>query len=562
MTKKATTLLLLSMFLVFAVQAQTTGDLPTQLDSYLQKAARNGWSGSALVASEGQILIEKGYGMADREAQKPQTAETVFSVGSITKQFTAAAIMKLEAMGKLSVEDLLSKYFPEAPEDKAAITLHQLLTHSAGFPPALGDDYENLNADQFAKLAFGSELVNAPGQEHLYSNVGYSLLGIIVEKVSGMGYEAFLREHLWLPAGMTRTGYLLPGFRKEELAVGYRNGERWGTAIDRPWLSDGPGWHLRANGGVLSTVGDMHRWYKALKDNTVLPKSATDKMFEPHIAEGPAELSFYGYGWVVQEMGGQKLIWHNGGNGVYNANMSFMPETNLCIVVSSNSNNKISDDIAMRLMEIMAGDASTLEEGVAERFNGEYRLPSGASFQMHIDENDRLRIKTTDKEAYRSLVAEGTEKAEETQLVAKRTLTMLENTRKGRYELFAEANGISPEEAENQAKIFWEEEEANFGKFQSAEEFCVVSRKERGLMLAFIKLQFEKKADYAMFVWEGEALADIRFMETPDKEFEHFEGMAFHAPSNDLTIVLSGKGKPSAILHLKEGEVKAKRVRD
>lgn len=561
MTKKATTHLLVLMFLAFSVQAQIDTDLPTQLDSYLQKAARNGWTGSALVASEGKIWIEKGYGMADREAQKPQTAETVFSVGSITKQFTAAAIMKLEGMGKLSVEDPLSKYFPKAPADKAGITLHQLLTHTAGFEGALGDDYETLDAEEFAELALSTPLILAPGEEYHYSNVGYSLLGIIVEKVSGTGYEAFLREQLWLPAGMNRTGYLLPKFDKSELAVGYLPGEaRWGTALDRPWLPDGPGWHLRANGGVLSTVGDMYRWYLALKNNTVLPKSATDKMFEPHVAEGPAEMSFYGYGWVVQEMDGKKAIWHNGGNGVYNANMSFLPEQDICIIVSSNSPNKISDDLVLRLFDILAGNPSMLDESVPGKFNGAYRLKSGGTFQLHIDENDRLKIKTTDKEVYRLFVAEGTEKPEETQLVAKRTLTMLENTRKGRFELFAEAAGMSLEEAANQSREFWAGLEAQCGEFRSAEEFCTVTRSARGITLSFVQLNFADKPMYCMFVWEGESLADIRQMKTPDKEFEHFEGMVFHAPSNNLSLALEGKRKPQVILYLLKGELKAQKT--
>lgn len=348
---------ILLLCLVFiAIQAfGQTGNLTENLENALQQAAAKGWSGSAIVSKGDKILLEKGYGNADRETKRPQSAETIFSIGSITKQFTAAAILKLETLGKLKLTDPLSKHFPDAPADKSGITIQQLLIHAAGFPGAIGDDYENVDADQFANLAFASPLLFAPGQQYEYSNVGYSLLGIIVEKTSGMGYEKFLREHLWLPAGMKHTGYLLPGFKKENLATGYQDGKRWGSAMDRPWMPDGPGWHLRANGGVLSTVGDMQRWYKALKNNVVLPKTATDKMFTPHIAEGPAGQSHYGYGWVVQNLDGKPLIWHNGGNGVYNANMTFVPGDDLCIVVSSNSNDQISDDVAMQLLGIILG---------------------------------------------------------------------------------------------------------------------------------------------------------------------------------------------------------------
>lgn len=332
-----------------------TPDLKARLESSLQQAASKGWTGSVIVSQGAEILVEKGYGLADPDAKRAQTDKTVFSIGSITKQFTAAAIVLLESQGKLRFEDPISKYFPEAPADKAHITIHQLLTHSAGFPGAIGDDYENVDAGKFVQLAFETKLLFPAGKQYEYSNVGYSLLGIIVEKVSGLGYEKFLRENLWLPAGMQQTGYLLPGFSKDQMAVGYQDEKRWGTAIDRAWLPDGPGWHLRANGGVLSTAGDMQRWYKALKNNTVLSKAATAKMFTPHVAEGPEGQSHYGYGWVIQQLDGKALIWHNGGNGVYNANMTFVPEDDLCVVVSSNTNQHISDDIAMELLGIVWG---------------------------------------------------------------------------------------------------------------------------------------------------------------------------------------------------------------
>lgn len=346
-----TCLFLYAAFVQLAAQAKP--NIAEQLKTILNERANNGWSGSVYVYKQGSVLVNDGFGLADREAKKSQTAQTVFSIGSVTKQFTAAAILKLESEGKLSVNDKLSQYFVDAPKDKAEITLHQLLTHTAGLPPALGDDYDNVDAVAFAKLAFETPLNNAPGAMYDYSNVGFSLLGIIVEKVSGIGYEQYLREKLWLPAGMERTGYLLPKFDKEGLAVGYRNGKRWGTAMDRPWGNDGPSWHLRANGGVLSTAGDMGKWYTALKNNTVLHKVAVDKLFTPHVAENAEGTSHYGYGWVVQLLDGDKLIWHNGGNGVYNANMTFLPEKDVCIVVSSNSNNKISDDVAMHLLAIV-----------------------------------------------------------------------------------------------------------------------------------------------------------------------------------------------------------------
>jgi len=331
-------------------------DRRQQMTNYLHEQEQEGFSGSVLVAEKGVIVLETGIGYADRESGRRETAETVFSVGSITKQFTAAAIIRLESEGRLTTGDSLKRYFPSAPEDKRNITIHQLLTHTAGFPDGLGDDYDTLRADAFLALAFQTPLAYTPGSRYRYSNVGYSLLGILVEKISGMGYEKYLHDKLFIPSGMMHTGYLLPDFKKDQLATGYRDGKRWGNAMDHPWLADGPGWHLRANGGILSTVGDLYKWYLALSRHTVLPKAAFEKLVTPYVAEQADQKSFYSYGWVVQPAGTNQLIWHNGGNGVYNAIVSMDLANDRFLVVSSNSNNKISDRISIDLYNILAGE--------------------------------------------------------------------------------------------------------------------------------------------------------------------------------------------------------------
>jgi len=372
--------------------------LAQPMADFLDACANHSFRGSVLMASNGKILVEQGYGMADAEAGRAQTAQTVFSVGSITKQFTAAGIMKLVEQNKLSVSDKISAFFPDAPDDKKNIKLHQLLTHASGFPGTLGDDYDNISAAAFMKLVFATPLNAEPGTHYEYSNVGYSILGIIIEKISGMGYEKFLNQYLFTPAGMSRTGYLLPTYNTGELAVGYRNGVRWGTALDRPWLPDGPGWHLRANGGMLSTVGDMYKWYTALHKNVVLTKSSTDQLFAKHMAEGPEGISHYGYGWVSQKFGNDDFIWHNGGNGVYNAFMAFAPATDLCIIVSSNTNKIISDKIGFQLLRIHRGQAPDPLPNSIERGEPPYRTSpvtqqvyqqisekGGAYFEQHYE---------------------------------------------------------------------------------------------------------------------------------------------------------------------------------
>jgi CubicO group peptidase (beta-lactamase class C family) len=343
-----------------SLSQNSNDNVAASIETFFKKAETFGYSGNVLVAQKGKIIVKKGFGWQDREKKVKETDETVFDVGSITKQFTAAAIMKLQSQGKLAVSDRLSKFFTEAPDDKKDITIQQLLTHAAGFPGAIGDDYELVTADEFMKLAFKTKLLSAPGSQYEYSNVGYSILGIIIEKVSGKKYENYLHDQLFVPAGMMHTGYLLPRFKNEQLAVAYRNDERWGTMLEHPWAADGPGWHLKANGGILSTLDDMHKWYIALRNKTILPAGEISKLFVPYIKETGGE-TFYGYGWVIEPLeNGDTLIWHNGGNGAFNTFMGFDLKNDLVIIVSSNSNDKIADDYALHVRELLSGNGSAL----------------------------------------------------------------------------------------------------------------------------------------------------------------------------------------------------------
>jgi CubicO group peptidase (beta-lactamase class C family) len=319
-----------------------------RIDSFLLACTEAGFNGSVLVMHDTAVLLDKGYGLRDREHRLPNTPATVHAIGSITTQFTAACILKLQEAGKLKVTDVMSAYLEDVPADKSAITLHQLLTHSAGFPDAIGDDNDAIDGADFTRLAMNTPLGFVPGSKYNYSNVGYSLLGIIVEKVSGMAYERYLHDSLLVPAGLVRTGYRIPDWSKEQLAVGYRrDSTRWGTMLDQPTVNGGPGWHLRATGGILSTTHDMAAWVVALRENTVLAKSSTDAMFTPHIEEGEGAGSFYGYGWALfKTRRGTRLITHNGGNGIQFADVLWFADEGVTVVLMSNASRRGRQDIA------------------------------------------------------------------------------------------------------------------------------------------------------------------------------------------------------------------------
>ncbi|WP_084265323.1 serine hydrolase domain-containing protein [Actinomadura macra] len=288
------------------------------IQNFLDATLPAGPGGTVVAARDGRLLHCKGFGLADREKGIPARCDTAYDIMSMTKQFTAAAIMRMEAMGRLRVTDPISTFLGPVPADKRGITLHHLLSHTAGLNDEIGiDDYTPISRDGMLGIVLKSRLQSAPGAEFHYSNLGYSVLAAIIEKVSGTGFERFLAQHLFAPAGMTRTGYVLPRWDRDQIAVEYdEDGKRQGRPFEHPWASDGPYWGLRGNGGIISTPRDMFRWHRALERDTILPASAKRRMFHPHvhIGEHNGLDLYYGYGWAVTRSGGNKLVRHDGGN--------------------------------------------------------------------------------------------------------------------------------------------------------------------------------------------------------------------------------------------------------
>ena len=307
-----------------AVHAGAAQKAPTQPDRatdgrsvhrFLQSTLPAGASGTFAAAHGGQRAYCGGFGLADRKARTRASCDTVYDVMSMTKQFTAATILKLQMMGKLEVTDPIGDYLGPVPEDKRAITVQQLLTHTSGLAEGLGDDYQRLSRRELVARAMRSELESEPGARYRYSNLGYSLLAAIVEEASGMDYERFMAKHLFKPAGMTDTGYVLPDWRRRQVAVEYdARGRSQGRPFDHPWAADGPYWNLRGNGGLLSTARDMIRWHRTLLGERVLDREAKEQLFEPRVLEEKGGEAYYGYGWVIADTDQGRVAWHNGGN--------------------------------------------------------------------------------------------------------------------------------------------------------------------------------------------------------------------------------------------------------
>lgn len=271
-------------------EAVVRGDLGRRLDSAVSAAERAGFGGAALVVRGGTVILHRGAGAAIEDPLTPFAPSTIVPIGSNTKDFTKTAILELVEAGRLALDDPLVRFFPDAPEDKRAITVRQLLEHTSGFPIGVGPDAEQVTLAVWRRRLFATPLEFAPGTSRRYSNSGYSLLAAIIEQVSGTSYERFLAEHVFAPAGMRETGLVLPRFDRRRLAHAYSAGLDRGTMLEMPRDTDGSSWNLRGNGGLVSTLADMRRFYQAiLDDTTMLRDPAHRAMVVP--PDGPTVLA-------------------------------------------------------------------------------------------------------------------------------------------------------------------------------------------------------------------------------------------------------------------------------
>lgn len=312
-----------------------------------KKLIKKEFSGVILVAEKDSILFNKAYGLKNKRNNEANSVNTIFDIGSITKQFTGAGIMKLVMMNKISLDDQISKYFKNVTDDKRTITIHQLLTHSSGIVDAVGDDYDNVTEEEFLNKVFSTDLISPIGKEHHYSNVGYSLLALIIERASGMDYEAFLNQEIFKPSRMNHTGYVIPNWDGSEIANGMLNGKVTKKPNEENWSENGPYLNLKGNGGILSRASDLLLWSEAIRKNEILNKESTEKYLYPHILEYKDGNSFYAYGWVIENADKENmLVWHNGGNDIFFADMWMFPKKNITIIVLCNRYEDYVETIA------------------------------------------------------------------------------------------------------------------------------------------------------------------------------------------------------------------------
>lgn len=365
------------------------------LDGYLQRLSGFGYSGAVLVSADGRVILRKGYGLADRAAKEPIRPATRFDIGSLSKTFTAAAVLRLEADGALRVEDPISHFLPGVPEDKRAISIHQLLTHSSGVAgPDIG--YRVVSKAEALQEILSRPLRFQPGAGWSYSNAGYVLLAAIIESASGETYQRYLQGHLFRRAGLRSTGFwgrALPPGPARLNAKGY---DESGVVADLERLS-GDTWNDIGSGQIVSTVDDLFRWQKSLEGGRVLPDRQVRKMLAPWRKGEPSESYFtssYGCGvWSQTLPDGTRRIHHGGDSLGFGSQLTWLPDRRVVIAALCNVRQDlypIHRRADRAIPDLLAGmkvaqppEHLIYPRAENNRYLGKFKLPNGDVLAVH-----------------------------------------------------------------------------------------------------------------------------------------------------------------------------------
>lgn len=381
------------------VAAQTkvsNQDLTARVDEYLNALVRQDrFSGAVLLARDGKVLLSKGYGMANFEDETPNTPQTKFRLGSITKQFTAMATLILQERGKLSVQDSVCKYVENCPAAWQPVTIHHLLTHTSGIPNMTSfPEFRKIKMFPSSPLESiatfkDKPLEFAPGERFNYSNSGYILLGYIVERASGQPYADFLRENIFKPLGMNNTDYDVNSSIIKHRASGYTRGANGIANADYINMTI-----PFAAGGLYSTVEDLYLWDRAFYTEKLVSKKSLEAMSTP-FKDG------YGYGVGIGEQYGLKAIEHGGGIEGFSTYLSRFPVENATVIVLSNMDSVNTGGVAKHLGGILLSDKVNMptvinvSPQVLQQYTGRYQVADNAPTEDISVDGNHLNIKVS-----------------------------------------------------------------------------------------------------------------------------------------------------------------------
>jgi len=382
-----------------AVAQPLTASLDSLINSRLAAVAPGG---AVLIAKNGKIIYEKGFGKADLELDVPMKPDMIFRLGSITKQYTAIAILQLVEQGKISLQDSIQKFIKDFPNKGHTITIENLLSHTSGII-----DYESLDMKipnvyrldfpprQFVDSLEHHPLVFTPGSKFSYCNSNYFFLGYIIELITGKSYAEYMQQHIFTPLGLTNTYY---DDEKQVIPNRVRGYGKWNNGkyenADYIGLSQ-----VYAAGALLSNVEDMFKWHRALYSYKLVRKETLEKAFTSYkLSDGT--FSGYGYGWFIKDQNGEKSIEHAGGIDGFQSDEVYLPGQDIFIATLYNSLNNGGDDMSFMLLSndivtLAMGKALQKEMKIADtilkRYVGVYQFDAKHSATITL-ENGQLQM--------------------------------------------------------------------------------------------------------------------------------------------------------------------------
>jgi D-alanyl-D-alanine carboxypeptidase len=387
-------------------RAQDTRALVHYVDSVATAAvAEHRTAGvSVAVVKNGRTVLAKGYGFADLENDVPATPETVYRIGSITKQFTSAAIMRLMEQGKLSLDDTLQKFLPNVPTQGNRVTLRHLLNHTSGIKSytSLGPKWQrvvrlDLATDSVVALFANEPFDFKPGDAWLYDNSGYFLLGMIIEKVSGKRYGQYLQDELFTPLGLKSTMYCDQAPLIKHRAQGYALRPDGQFINAEPLSMTQP----YAAGSLCSTVNDLAAWTLALSSGKVVSPASYKLMTTPGTLNDGKALT-YGFGLGIGAVGGHRQVSHNGGINGFISELHHYPDDSLVTVVLTNTGAlaavQLERLIARRALGIKDLPVVPIDPSAFERLVGEYAI-GNTRLRLFVD-GGRLRAQSPGAPAF------------------------------------------------------------------------------------------------------------------------------------------------------------------
>jgi CubicO group peptidase (beta-lactamase class C family) len=351
--------LCLSLIFLLAISCLAQNSVETKVDEYIRAEMQaQQIPGLALaVIKDGKTVIARGYGLANVEHQVPVKPETIFQSGSTGKQFTATAVMMLVEEGKLSLDDKITKYFPDGPEAWQKITVRHMLTHTSGMTdyPQDFDLRRDYAEDELYQRIKPIPLAFQPGEKWSYSNLAYVMLGILIHKVSGKFYGDFLQERIFKPLEMTTARIISESDIVPNRAAGYRVAN--GQLKNQDWVS--PSLNTTADGALYLTIYDMAKWDAALYTEKLLKKSSLEQMWTA-VKLNDGKTHPYGFGWALGQVRGHRVIEHGGAWQGFKAQISRYVDDKLTVIVLANQ---------------IRTNQSKLAHGVAALFNPDLAQP-------------------------------------------------------------------------------------------------------------------------------------------------------------------------------------------